>query len=129
MMVKERFAEVYGPPLHTIGSGGSGGAMQQLLIAGAYPGIINGISQVKAQRQAVISTRTALEAAQTGFEVGTRTIVQVLDSQREHLRAQRNHARARYDYLLNTLRLKQAAGTLSEQDIVAINRWLSEGGS
>ncbi len=43
MMVKERFAEVYGPPLHTIGSGGSGGAMQQLLIAGAYPGIINGI--------------------------------------------------------------------------------------
>jgi hypothetical protein len=43
MMVKERFAEVYGPPLHTIGSGGSGGAMQQLLIAGAYPGILDGI--------------------------------------------------------------------------------------
>ncbi|MDH3423677.1 MAG: tannase/feruloyl esterase family alpha/beta hydrolase, partial [Gemmatimonadota bacterium] len=43
MMVKERFAEVHGPPLHTIGSGGSGGAMQQLLIAGAYPGILNGI--------------------------------------------------------------------------------------
>jgi hypothetical protein len=43
MMVKEHFAEVYGPPLHTIGSGGSGGAMQQLLIAGAYPGILDGI--------------------------------------------------------------------------------------
>lgn len=43
LMVKERFAEVYGPPLHTIGSGGSGGAMQQLLIAGAYPGILNGL--------------------------------------------------------------------------------------
>ncbi len=43
MMVKERFAEVYGPPLHTIGWGGSGGAMQQLLIAGAYPGILDGI--------------------------------------------------------------------------------------
>lgn len=43
LMVKERFAEVYGPPIHTIGSGGSGGAMQQLLIAGAYPGILNGI--------------------------------------------------------------------------------------
>lgn len=43
MMVKERFAEVHGPPVHTIGSGGSGGAMQQLLIAGAYPGILNGI--------------------------------------------------------------------------------------
>jgi hypothetical protein len=43
LMVKERFAEVYGPPLHTIGSGGSGGAMQQLLIAGAYPGVLNGI--------------------------------------------------------------------------------------
>ncbi len=43
LMVKERFAEVYGPPLHTIGNGGSGGAMQQLLIAGAYPGILDGI--------------------------------------------------------------------------------------
>ena len=43
MMVKERFAETYGPPLHTIGWGGSGGAMQQLLIAGAYPGILDGI--------------------------------------------------------------------------------------
>ncbi len=43
MMVKERFAEAYGPPVHTIGSGGSGGAMQQLLIAGAYPGILDGI--------------------------------------------------------------------------------------
>lgn len=43
MMVKERFAETYGPPVHTIGWGGSGGAMQQLLIAGAYPGILDGI--------------------------------------------------------------------------------------
>jgi hypothetical protein len=43
LMVKERFAEVYGPPVHTIGNGGSGGAMQQLLIAGAYPGILDGI--------------------------------------------------------------------------------------
>jgi hypothetical protein len=43
LMVKERFAERYGPPLHTIGNGGSGGAMQQLLIAGAYPGILDGI--------------------------------------------------------------------------------------
>ncbi len=92
----------------------------------AYRGIINGISQVKAQKQAVLSTRTALQAAETGFEVGTRTIVQVLDSQREHLRAQRNYARARYDYLLNTLRLKQAAGTLSGEDVTAVNRWLSE---
>jgi len=43
LMVKERFAEVYGPPVYTMGSGGSGGAMQQLLIAGAYPGILDGI--------------------------------------------------------------------------------------
>jgi Tannase-like family of unknown function (DUF6351) len=43
MMVKEKFAETIGPPVHTIGSGGSGGAMQQLLIAGAYPGILDGI--------------------------------------------------------------------------------------
>lgn len=43
MMVKEHFAETFGPPVHTIGSGGSGGAMQQLLIAGAYPGILDGV--------------------------------------------------------------------------------------
>ena len=69
----------------------------------------------------------AFEAAQAGFDVGTRDIVDVLDAQRELLRARRDHARSRYDYLLATLRLKQAAGILQESDLVQINEWLVEG--
>jgi outer membrane protein len=91
-----------------------------------YRGVITGISRVKALDQAVVSSETALEAAETGLEVGTRTTVDVLDAQRELLRARRDHARARYDYLLDTLRLKQAAGILGEPDLEAINALLQE---
>ena len=52
----------------------------------------------------------------------------MLDAQRELLRARRDHARSRYDYLLDTLRLKQAAGILGESDLVEINAWLVEDG-
>jgi outer membrane protein len=86
--------------------------------------VIANISQVKALKQALASSTIALEATQAGFEVGTRTAVDVLDSQRELFRAKRNYARARYDYILETLRLKQAAGLLTETDIVQINSWL-----
>ena len=87
----------------------------------AYRGVIAGISRVKALKQAVLSSEKALEATQAGFEVGTRTIVDVLLSQRELFRAQRDHSRSRYDYLLNTLKLKQAAGLLAKTDVAAIN--------
>lgn len=90
----------------------------------AYLGVTTGISQVEAQKQALASAQTALEATQAGFEVGTRTIVDVLNAQRERYIAQGDYLRARYDYLLATLRLKQAAGTLSEADIAQINTWL-----
>ncbi|WJW75260.1 TolC family outer membrane protein [Thiohalobacter sp. IOR34] len=90
----------------------------------AYRGVVSGIAQVRAMEQALKSTETALRAAETGFEVGTRTIVDVLNAQQERYRAERDLARARYDYLLNTLRLKQAAGSLSPQDIEQVNRWL-----
>lgn len=89
-----------------------------------YRGVITGISRIKALAQAVVSNETALEAATTGLEVGTRTTVDVLDAQRELLRAKRDHARARYDYLLDTLRLKQAAGILGEADLEALNALL-----
>ncbi len=91
-----------------------------------YRGIISGISKVSALKNAVISNEKAVEAAETGFEVGTRAVVDVLDAQRELLRARRDHARSRYDYLLDTLRLKQAAGILHETDLVQINNWLEE---
>lgn len=90
----------------------------------AYLGVIAGISRVKALKQAVLSNQKALDATNAGFEVGTRTIVDVLLGQRELFRAKQNYARSRYDYILNTLRLKQASGTLTVADIESINRWL-----
>ncbi len=89
-----------------------------------YRGIISGISRVKALQRAIQSNEKAYEAAKSGFDVGTRDIVDVLDAQRELLRARRDHARSRYDYLLASLRLKQAAGILEESDLVQINEWL-----
>lgn len=90
----------------------------------SYLGVISGISQVKALKQFVVSSESALQATEAGFEVGTRTAVDVVASQRVLLQAKRDYARARYDYLLNTLRLKQAAGTLSPGDLNEINKWL-----
>ena len=89
-----------------------------------YRGVIAEISKVKALKQAVLSNEKAVEASEAGFEVGTRTIVDVLDTQRELLRARRDHARSRYDYLLDTLRLKQAAGIVDEADLEQINDML-----
>jgi outer membrane protein len=90
----------------------------------AYLGVKSGIGRVNALKQAVISTETALQATEAGFEVGTRTTVDVVVAQREVFRAKRDYAKARYDYLLDTLRLKRAAGTLSPEDLTAINEWL-----
>lgn len=96
----------------------------QRLTREAYLGVISGISQVKALNQAVISSETALEATEAGFEVGTRTAVDIVASQRATSEARRNYSQAKYNYILNTLRLKQAAGTLSPEDIELINSWL-----
>lgn len=93
----------------------------------AYRGVLSSILRVRALEQAVVSTQSALEATEAGFEVGTRTIVDVLDAQRERFRAERDLQQARYDYLLNTLRLKQAAGTLAPEDLAAVNRLLKSG--
>ncbi|MDV3238833.1 MAG: TolC family outer membrane protein [Gammaproteobacteria bacterium] len=92
----------------------------------AYRGVVTGISEVRAAEQARTSSTTALEAAQTGFEVGTRTIVDVLDAQRALTQAELTLYLARYNYLLNTLRLKQAAGTLAPDDLDAMTGWLEQ---
>ena len=91
----------------------------------AYLAVISGIGQVNALKQALVSTTAALEATEAGFDVGTRTSVDVLNSLRETYRSKRDYASSRYDYLINTLKLKQAAGLLNEEDIPAINQWLS----
>ncbi|TNF89908.1 MAG: type I secretion protein TolC, partial [Gammaproteobacteria bacterium] len=92
----------------------------------AYLDVVSGISQVNALAQALESTDIALEATQAGFEVGTRTSVDVLNSLRETYRAERDYASSRYEYLLDTLRLRQAAGILRDDDLFEINRWLMQ---
>ena len=90
----------------------------------AYLNVINAINSVHALDQALISTQSALDATQAGYEVGTRTIVDVLQSQRDVFDARRNYAKARYEYMVSSLRLKQAAGVLEEADVANINSWL-----
>jgi outer membrane protein len=92
----------------------------------AFLDVVSGISQVKALKQAFESSKIALEATQAGFEVGTRTSVDVLVSLRETYRTQRDYASSRYQYVLNKLRLKQAAGILKEDDLFEINLWLTQ---
>lgn len=90
----------------------------------AFNGVMAGISRVKALKQAVLSSQNALESTEAGYEVGTRTTVDVLNVRRDLFRAKSNYASARYDYILSSLRLKQAAGILSPDDLVQINAWL-----
>ncbi len=92
----------------------------------AYLGVISEISRVQALRQALESSQTALQATEAGFEVGTRTTVDVLDARRRLFDAQTNYARSRYDYIINVLNLKVAAGGLSETDLAEVNSWLTQ---
>jgi outer membrane protein len=90
----------------------------------AYLGVISEISRVQALRQSVESNRTALRATEAGFEVGTMTTVDVLQFQNNLRAAETAYARSRYDYILNVLLLKQAAGTLSVEDVAQVDGWL-----
>ncbi|HLT04330.1 MAG TPA: TolC family outer membrane protein [Pseudomonas sp.] len=82
------------------------------------------VEQVQARRQAIISSQSALEATEIGYQVGTRNIVDVLDAQRLLYGAVRDYNNARYDYILDNLRLKQVAGTLSPADLQALSAYL-----
>jgi len=90
----------------------------------SYLGLNAAISSVTALTQAELSAQSALEATQAGFEVGTRTIVDVLQANSNLYQAKRNLWKARYAYALNVLKLKTAAGTLVEDDLVKVNSWL-----
>jgi outer membrane protein len=90
----------------------------------AYLGVMAGISRVNALKQALKSSETGLAATQAGFNAGRRTSLDIIVAERELLGAQRDYARARYDYLLDSLRLKQAVGSLSPQDLQQVNSWL-----
>ncbi len=86
--------------------------------------VVTSVASVKARQQAITSSRSALEATQAGYDVGTRDLVDVLNAQRNLYSAQRDYYDALYTYVLNSLRLKAAAGTLSAEDIAALNQWL-----
>jgi outer membrane protein len=87
----------------------------------AYLGVISGISQVQALKQSVKSNQTSMDATETGMQVGTRTIVDVLTARQNLLKAQTGFANSRYNYLKSLLQLKQAAGILTEEDVKQIN--------
>ena len=82
------------------------------------------VAEVKAQNQSIRSAQSALDATQAGYEAGTRTIVDVLNAQRSLYQAKRNYADARFNYILDSLRLKELAGILTTEDLLAINQWL-----
>jgi len=82
------------------------------------------VEQVQARKQSIISNQSALEATEIGYQVGTRNIVDVLDAQRQLYTSVRDYNNTRYDYILDNLRLKQAAGTLSPQDLTDLSRYL-----
>jgi len=87
----------------------------------AFRGVKTDIAQVKALARSLESTEVAVQAEEAGFEVGTRTIVDVLNAQQEFYLARLNYARARYLYVVDQLRLKRAAGILSENDLTEVN--------
>lgn len=92
----------------------------------AYLGVNSEVARVQSLNQAVQSAQTALQATEAGYEVGTRTSVDVLEARRRLFESQTNYARARYDYLLNVLRLQLAAGTLDGKGLADINSLLTE---
>ncbi|MCG7906685.1 MAG: TolC family outer membrane protein [Candidatus Thiodiazotropha taylori] len=92
----------------------------------AFRGVLSTISQVEALKAATVSAQSALESTQAGYEVGTRTIVDVLNVQRNLFSSQRDYLNSRYGYILNGLALKSAAGTLSESDLETVNGWLEK---
>ena len=91
----------------------------------AYLNVLANVSRIRALKQAVRSSQTALQATETGFEVGTRTTVDVLNSRRTLLDSERNYSQSRYDYLSNLLVLKRASGILDQTDIDEMNQLLN----
>ena len=95
-------------------------------VRSSYLNVISEVNRVKALAQAVVSNKSALKATEAGFEVGTRTIVDVLNVQRDLFRAKQEHSNSRYIYILSTLRLKQDSGELARVDIETVNGWLAQ---
>lgn len=90
----------------------------------AYLGVVSGIAQVEALQQALTSSQSALDASKLGHEVGVRTNLDVLNAQQQLYSTRRDLYQAQYNYLLSELRLKQAVGSLGEEELVKVNQAL-----
>ena len=90
-----------------------------------YLAVSNGIAQVSALEQALISSQSALDSNKLGYEVGVRINIDVLNAQQQLFLTRRDLALARYNTITNNLRLKAAAGSLREEDLVEVNRALA----
>lgn len=88
--------------------------------------VITAVANVKARKQAIVSSQSALEATQAGYDVGTRDLVDVLNAQRALYAAQNEYYDALYSYIIRSLELKQAAGTLNPGDIDQLDQWLNK---
>jgi len=91
----------------------------------AYFGLVSEVAHVNALRQGLDSSQTALKATEAGYEVGTRTAVEVLQSRQALVQAQTSYAQARYNYLLDLIQLRLAAGSLDRKTVEEINQWLT----
>lgn len=94
------------------------------LTRNSYRNIETALETVAARLETIQFAESALEATEVGMEVGTRNVVDLMQAQRTLFQARRDYANARYDYVINTLTLKQAAGILSPQDVIDLNAWL-----
>lgn len=88
----------------------------------AYKGVVSGAARVRALDKSVDAFEGARQLKEEGYKAGLSTLLNVLDAERDLYSARRDYAQSRYDYQLNTLKLKQAAGTLSEEDLLTISR-------
>lgn len=90
----------------------------------AFLSINSQLRRISALAEAVIAGESALQAKEEGFAVGLTTNIEVLDAQRDLFQAERDHLKARYDYVLQVLLLEQLSGQLNEEDVSRVNRWL-----
>lgn len=91
----------------------------------AFLGVTNGVAQIKALATALVSSQSSLDSTKLGQEVGVRTQVDVLNAQQQLISTRRDYAQAVYNYVLSVLKLKAAAGTLSDADLAHVNQWLA----
>jgi outer membrane protein len=88
--------------------------------------VVSDVSRVSARKQSIVSSTSAMDATQAGYEVGTRNVVDVLNAQNTVFSAQRDYANSRYDYILDMMRLKEVAGLLSPEDVIKLDSFLEE---